>query len=346
MTGPELKIIVIGTSAGGMQALCRLLAKLPANLNAAVFIVQHLGADSSTPFLVKRLGSYTKLPCQVAEHMKPIESGTVYMAQADMQLLVKERVMLVVRGPRENQFRPSIDTLFRSASAYHGPRTVGIILTGFMSDGVVGMECIKRSGGITLVQDPKDAEFSVLPQNVVRQIKVDHVVAIDDMGHLLNQLVQQPSFNAVAVPSDIWQEAQITERIMTNSNMSNIEDLEQAGERTSYTCPDCGGGLWELTQSGTVKRYRCHSGHAYNQESLLRGMSDALEETLWVAMRNLEERRNILLHMSQGEVDKSSRSWATKQEERAEEMKVHIERLRELLAKLSLSNEGWMGESS
>ena len=337
---------MIGTSAGGMQALCRLLAQLPENLNASVFIVQHLSSDSSSDFLTKRLGQYTKLPCRVVEHLKPIEPGTVYMAQADMQLLLKENVMLVVRGPRENQFRPSIDTLFRSAAAYHGASAIGVILTGFMSDGVIGTECIKRSGGIAVVQAPADAEFPVLPQNVIQKVEIDHIVALDEMGDLLLGLLEQSSPRSIAVPSDIWQEAQIAERIMTNSNMSNIDELDKAGHRTQYTCPECGGGLWELTQPGTLKRYRCHSGHAFNQDSLLHSMNDSLEETLWVALRNLEERRNILLHISQGDQENGRKRWASMQENKAEEMKVHIERLRELLAKSASADEEHMGEAS
>ena len=133
---------------------------------------------------------------------------------------------------------------------------------------------------------------------------------------------------------------------MTNSTLTSIEDLDEAGKRSSYSCPECGGGLWELTQPGTIPRYRCHSGHAYTQDSLLLSMSNSLEETLWVALRTLEERRNILVNMSHSETEKGNRRWATMQEDRADEMKVHIERLRELLTKSALSDEEHMGEAS
>jgi two-component system chemotaxis response regulator CheB len=166
------------------------------------------------------------------------------------------------------------------------------------------------------------------------------------MGNLLVELAHQPTQNSKAVPTDVWQEAQIAERVMSNSGMKSIEELDKAGDRTAYSCPECGGGLWELSQEGTLKRFRCHFGHAYSQDSLLQGMSNALEETLWVAMRTLEERRNVLLHMSQGESIKGNRPWATVQEDRAEEMKVHIERLRELLAKSTQTDEEQLGEVS
>lgn len=112
--------------------------------------MQHLGAESSTAFLVNRLNSCTERACEVTEHMKPIELGKLYMAQADTQLLLKEKIMLVVRGPRENQFRPLIDTWFRSTAAYHGSKPVGVVLSGFMSAGVIGMECVKLKISVAL----------------------------------------------------------------------------------------------------------------------------------------------------------------------------------------------------
>jgi two-component system, chemotaxis family, protein-glutamate methylesterase/glutaminase len=338
------KIIVIGTSAGGMQALTKLLAELPKGLPASVFIVQHLSPDSSAPFLASRLNKFTDLTCKVAEHEQAFEPGTVYLSPPDNHLLLNRSKMLVVRGPRENHFRPAIDVLFRSAAAHHGANTIGVVLTGFMSDGVIGMECIKRSGGQTIVQHPDDAEFSVLPENVIRQIDTDYIVPVSEMSKLLEELAQQPVENSLTVPADIRQEALIAERIMSNSTKTNIEDLEKAGNRSAYSCPDCGGGLWELSQEGTIKRFRCHSGHAFSQDSLLLGMTNSLEETLWVALRTLEERRNILVNMSYNEVTKKNHRWATMQEERVEEMKVHIERLRELLSKSSAEDGEHLGE--
>jgi len=346
MLESDLKVIVIGTSAGGMQALERLLAPLPENLRAAIFVVQHLSVDSSAPFLVKRLNRCTKLHCTVASHEQSIAQATVYLAPPDMHLLLKDEKMLVVRGPRENQFRPAIDPLFRSAAAYFGASTIGVILTGFMSDGVIGMNAIKRSGGYTVVQDPQDAEFPPLPLNVLRNIDIDYIVPVDGMAELLVTLSRQPKKDSVTVPEDIRKEAQIAERVMTNSAKTSIEDLDDAGNRSAYSCPECGGGLWDMSPANTVSRFRCHSGHAYSKDTLLVSMDNHLEETLWVAMRTLEERRNILLQVSQGESDKGNGRRATIQEDRAEEMKVHVERLRELLAKSALSDEDNMGKAS
>jgi two-component system, chemotaxis family, protein-glutamate methylesterase/glutaminase len=340
MQFPHHNIIVIGTSAGGMEALTRLLAPLPEDLPAAIFVVQHLGVDSSANVLVNRLSNLTRLTCVVAEHGTHISNGAVYMAPADHHLLLTRDHILVARGPRENQFRPSIDPLFRSASAFYGSQVIGIILTGFMNDGLVGMDCVKRSGGITVVQDPADAEYPDLPRNVLRHIQADHVLPVNDMGNLLLQLVHQQSMDSMTVPPDIILEAKIAQRIMINSENADISELDKVGKRVPYSCPECGGALWELTQkNSSVPRFRCHTGHAYTDETLLQGMNSALEETLWVAMRNLEERRSMLMNMAnQNGQNFNNSKWANVQRERADEMKIHIERIRRILEAATVSD--------
>jgi len=331
-------IIVIGTSAGGMAALCQLLEPLPADLPATIFIVQHLAVDSNIDFLVKRLASHTRLSCVVAENNTHIEKSAVYMAPADHHLLINEKHILVAKGPRENQFRPSIDPLFRSAAAFHGAKTIGVILTGFLQDGLVGMNAIQRCGGFTVVQDPADAEYPDLPRNISRHIKVNYSTPIAQMGKLLVDLVHQGSPDSITVPPDILLEAQIAQRIMINSETASIDNMDKLGKRVPYTCPECGGSLWELTQENdNVSRFRCHTGHAYTDESLLVSMNTSLEETLWVAMRSLEERRSMLVNMANN--DTSNNKWANLQRERADEMKIHIERLRRILETATLSDQ-------
>ncbi|MGV3589004.1 MAG: chemotaxis protein CheB [Adhaeribacter sp.] len=331
-------IIVIGTSAGGMEALCRLVEPLPADLPAAIFIVQHLSADSNVDYLIKRLASHTKLSCVVAEHNTHIEYNAIYMAPPDHHLLIDKKHILVAKGPRENQFRPSIDPLFRSAAAFHGSQTIGVILTGFLNDGLVGMNAVQRCGGFTVVQDPSDAEYSDLPRNILRHMPVTHTVPITQMGKLLTQLVHQPAPDSVTVQPDILLEAQIAQRIMINSEHANIGDMDKLGKRVPYTCPDCGGTLWELTrEKDNVQRFRCHTGHAYTDQSLLASMNNNLEETLYVAMRTLEERRNMLMSMANQE--KGNSKWAILQRDRAEEMKTHIERIRRILEAATVSDQ-------
>jgi two-component system, chemotaxis family, protein-glutamate methylesterase/glutaminase len=323
-------IIVIGTSAGGMQALEIVMGQLPADLPASVFIVQHLNAQSSVEFLAGRLDRHSALTCKVARHGATFKPGYVYFAPPDLHLLLKKDQMLVVKGPRENQFRPSIDPLFRSAAAFHGSRVVGVMLTGLMSDGAAGMDAIRRSGGVLVVQDPAEAEYPDLPRNIIRQIGADHIVTLAEMGSLFEELAHSPADLSASVPPDILQEAQIAERIMTNAAMTNIDELNKLGKQVPYSCPECGGSLWELSK-GRLHRFRCHSGHAYTDESLVQSMGHSLEETLWVALRMLEERRSILQMVSEQDKSRGKSSWASSQEERAEEMKVHIDRIREIL---------------
>lgn len=323
-------IIVIGTSAGGMEAICALIKELPDNLPAAIFIIQHLSQDSSSDYLVKRMAKQTSLKVKVAEHDEVFQKGVIYMVPADRHMLLTSKRILVVKGPRENQFRPAVDPLFRSAAAYHGSKVIGVILTGMMSDGTAGMEAVKRSGGITVVQDPDDAEHPDMPRNAMRKVTIDYVVPVREMGVLLYNLSKTPSRDSIMVPQDILNEAQIVERIMTNGAMTSIDKMDSLGERSNISCPECGGALWELKQ-GNVTRFRCHSGHAYNEESLLNSMDSSLEETLWVSMRILEERRSMLENMAHMDRSKGQSRWATLQQERADEMKVHVDRIREIL---------------
>ncbi|GAA4302765.1 chemotaxis protein CheB [Nibribacter koreensis] len=321
-------IIVIGTSAGGMSVLTSLLSQLPANLPASIFIVQHLARESNSQILVERLSKCTPLQCQVAQHEQAIEHGNVYFVPQDNHLLLQKGRMLVTKGPRENLFRPAIDPLFRSAAAAYDSRVIGIVLTGMLQDGTVGMEMIKRSGGITMVQSPAEAEYPDMPQSVLDMMEVDYVVKVAEMGELLKELVYVPASSQEVIPEDIAYEAQIAERLMLDSG--GITDTELMGPRSAFSCPDCGGALWEVS-TGHVKHYRCHVGHAFTQDSFLNANVEALEETLWIAMRMLEERRTMLQAMAQQDRRRGHHYWSESQQERADELKLHIARIRQLL---------------
>ncbi|WP_210465883.1 chemotaxis protein CheB [Rufibacter roseolus] len=328
MTLPRHDIIVIGTSAGGMNALCALLEQLPTDLPASVFIVQHLSRNSNAEVLVNRLNKTSGLECFVAQNEQVIETGKVYFVPQDNHMLLQKGRILVTKGPRENLFRPAIDPLFRSAAAAYGPRVIGIVLTGMLQDGTVGMEMIKRSGGITMVQKPEDAEYPDMPQSVLNEIEVDYVVPVSAMGELLQELVFVPASSSAEVPEDITYEASIAERLMVDTG--EIEDTELMGPRSPYSCPTCGGALWEVNQ-GHVKHFRCHAGHAFTPEAFLNANVESIEETLWIALRMLEERRTLLNAMAEQDRRKGHSHWAETQQERAQELKEHIARIRHLL---------------
>ncbi|RZK56828.1 MAG: chemotaxis protein CheB, partial [Hymenobacter sp.] len=301
------------------------VAQLPATLPAAVLVVQHFAPQSNGQFLVDRLARHTTLACQLATHGSPLEAGTLYLAPPDRHLLAKDGSqahVLVTTGPQENNYRPAADALFRSAAVAYGPAVVGVVLTGMLHDGTAGLEFIKRCGGVAVVQDPREAEFPSMPETALRAVNVDYVVPLRLMGPLLDEIVRGTVPEAPGgIPQDLKLEAAIAERIV-----GTTEAVAQLGRLVPLTCPDCGGTLWEMTH-GRVQRYRCHTGHAFTAEVLLDRSQQALEESLWVALRMLEERKNLLLGMAaRGEAASLVPS-----DQRIEELKKHVNRLREFL---------------
>ena len=307
-----------------MPALTRLVAQLPAALPAAVLVVQHLSPDATGEPLVARLASHSALPCQLAAHGMALEAGHLYLAPPDRHLLVKDDHLLVTKGPHENGYRPAADALFRSAAVEFDSYTIGVVLTGLLHDGTAGLDFIKRCGGTAVVQSPEDAEFASMPESALHNVAVDYVVPIAEMGALLLRLVSAPARMSSAmatIPPDLKLEAAIAERIV-----GSAAQAAQLGHQVPLTCPECGGSLWEM-QQGSVLRYRCHTGHAFTAEALAESSQHQLEETLWVALRMMEERKNLLTSMASHGAGHGS----GQQAERAEEMKRHINRLREFL---------------
>ena len=308
-----------------MPALTRLVAQLPATLPAAVLVVQHLSPDAYGELLVDRLRRHTALACHLASDKVPLEAGHLYLAPPDRHLLLREGHLLVTKGPHENSYRPAADALFRSAAVAFDSHVVGVVLTGMLHDGTAGLEFIKRAGGVAVVQDPADAEFSSMPESALRHVAIDYVTPIDAMGPLLIRLVSpgldSPAPTMTDIPADLKLEASIAERVV-----GSTEQVMQLGHQVPLTCPDCGGSLWQMT-AGQVLRYRCHTGHAFTAEALAENSQKNLEESLWVALRMLEERKNLLTSMA----GHGSEPQATYQTERAEELKRHINRLREFL---------------
>lgn len=307
-----------------MPALVRLMQQLPASLPAAVLVVQHLSPESSGEPLVDRLNAHSQLHCKLARDREPLQAGTLYLAPPDRHLLVKETQVLVTKGPRENNYRPAVDALFRSAAVAYGPNVVGVVLTGMLHDGTAGLDFVKRCGGAAMVQDPADAEYPSMPESALRNVEVDYVLPIDMMGRVLIELVGLPkssSPGSAPIPEDLKTEAAIAERIV-----GNIEDVRKIGKQVPLTCPDCGGALWEL-KHGSVLRYRCHTGHSFTADALLDKSQDAMEETLWVALRMMEERKNLLASMA----SHGTGAWTVQQAEKLEEIKQHVNRMREFL---------------
>ena len=329
-------IVVIGASAGGINVISQLVSKLPANLPVAFCIVIHMSKQSQAHIIVNRLQKLTSYECSVAEDDAVIKVGHIYLAPADEHLIVKKDKLRLVYGPHENRWRPSIDVLFRSAAAAYDSRVIGVILSGLLDDGTSGMSAIKRSGGICIVQEPAEAEYNEMPLSVINNVTVDHRVMVQDMGYIISDLMSRPPLN-IPIPEDVKLEAEITERLV-----SNIADVAKLGKYSTLTCPDCGGGLWELDDEGH-KRFRCHTGHVYTGASLLEKQGEEMEESVWISIRMLEERRNLLLTLAAS--DKAGPAMVAGYQSRAEELKVHIERLKAFLRSLSKTgprDEGYL----
>lgn len=314
-------IVVIGASAGGMDALTRLVAQLPGDFPAPIFIVHHMAADTTGEALLRALNRSGNLVCEQARDGAAFKDGHVYLAQPDHHLMITKDKMLVTKGARENRSRPGIDPLFRSAAVAYRSKVIGAVLTGYLDDGTAGMIAIKRCGGVCVVQDPRDAAYPDMPQNVLNQVKVDHVVPLAEMGALFAKLLDRPVRKDKAVPKDIVIEAKIAERVL-----SDLPSVEAVGEQVPFNCPGCGGVLWEVAK-GQALRYRCHTGHAYTSPVLLAEQTAKIEETLWIALRMFEERRNLLTTMS----ERKGRGFLPSAAARAKESEVHINRIRGML---------------
>jgi two-component system chemotaxis response regulator CheB len=315
-------IIVIGTSAGGLEALDALVGQLPTDLPAAIFVVQHMAPENTGEALLHRLRKHGSFKCALAIDGKEFRHGEVCIARPDYHLLVKRNHILVTKGARENRYRPGIDPLFRSAAAAYGPRVIGVVLTGLLDDGTAGLKAVKQCGGITVIQDPKDAAYREMPQSALNNAEVDHCVPIAGMGALLERLVRQNPGKPRAIPKEIQTEALIAERVL-----SDVARVNTLGDQVPYNCPNCGGILWSLASS-RGKRYRCHTGHSFTSAALLTSQTEKIEETLWVSLRMFEERKNLLNNMAQSETAASAKRSYT---DKAKETQVHIERIRAML---------------
>jgi two-component system chemotaxis response regulator CheB len=287
--------------------------------------VLHISQISAAELLIQRIDTNAYFTCKMAEDGEKIQKGYVYMAVPDRHLIVKKGCMLLGKGSTENRWRPSIDTLFRSAAAAYSGRVIGVILSGLMEDGTAGMLAIKKSGGTLIVQDPGEAEYPDMPMSVLNAMKVDYCVPLEKMGAIITEKSQNGADNVAPAPPEVVAEAAIAERVAVD-----IEDLKEIGEKALYSCPDCGGGLWQI-KSEKNPRYRCHVGHVFTQNELEVRQRQALENTLWIALRMMEERRSLLKKMADEERSKGWIQNAQHKAERALDLEEHINRLKQLL---------------
>ena len=319
-------IVVVGASAGGMNALSELVAQFKDGMEIAVFIVMHLSRTAISDFLVHRLQPHSSFKCEIGKEDAPIESGHIYVGGPNQHLLVKKNKIVLGRGPGENRWRPSIDVLFRSAAAAYSTRVIGVVLTGYLDDGTTGMSAIKRSGGTCIVQDPNEAEYPDMPMSVLNNMEVDYCISLSEMGDAIFDIIQTEP-EEISAPADVIIESEIAERVVVD-----YENVRKLGEKSIYACPDCGGGLWSIDKKmGKPDRYRCHIGHSYSEKDLVVKQGEILESTLWTALRIMEERRNLLLKMEGDNNKKGFSKMATTYREKGEEIQFHVDKMKEIL---------------
>jgi two-component system chemotaxis response regulator CheB len=291
---PAPRLVVIGTSSGGLETLRDLVRDLPASFPAPICIVMHTAPQSPgvLPDILNRAGPLPATTPRSGERLKP---GHIYVAPADRHLLVEPGVALVRKGPRENRFRPAIDPLFRSAAQVYGPAVIGVILSGNLDDGTAGLWVIKKLGGITIVQDPDDALFPSMPAHARHYVEPDHIVPLSRIAPLLADLTSRPikDRGETTVPEHVDVEVKIAKE--QNSRQAG---LERMGKPSPYACPECHGVLLELKEGDRI-RFRCHIGHAYSIDSLLADIDAGIENAMEVAVRALEEGGLLMQQMAQ-----------------------------------------------
>jgi two-component system chemotaxis response regulator CheB len=321
---PDHDIVVVGASAGGVEALARLAASVPADLPAAVFVVVHVpaSATSALPEILSRQGP---LPAAHVKDGEPVEPRRIYVAPPDHHLLLRGGTVHLSRGPRENGHRPAVDPLFRSAAREYASRVIGVVLSGALDDGTAGLLAVKARGGIAVVQQPDDAMYPGMPANALAHVQVDHVETAAAMGGLLTRLTAEPAQEPPPPASvDMTVEVAVDE-----FSMDALEGYHP-GQPSGFSCPDCSGVLWEIQDRGLL-RYRCRVGHAWSPESLLTQQREALEAALWIALRSLEERAALARGLAEPARRRGHAITAARFEEQASEAQQAARLLRELL---------------
>jgi two-component system chemotaxis response regulator CheB len=285
-------IVVIGASAGGVEALSAVVAGLPVELAASVFVVLHVlpGGVSVLPKILARAG---QLPVSAGVDAERIERGRIYVAPPDHHMLIADERVMLTRGPRENGHRPAVDPLFRSAARGYGRRVIGVVLSGALDDGTAGLRMISELGGLAMVQDPTEALYPGMPGSALDHVPTARALPLADIAPAI----------CTALDEQLPDEKEGAEVIPLPGKSAPVDqersedDDPRAGLLTSITCPECGGALWEHDEEGLL-RFKCHVGHAYSVESLEVSQSQSLEAALWAALRSLQERADLFRRLA------------------------------------------------
>lgn len=317
-------IVVIGASAGGVETLPKLFEAIAPDIGAAFFVVIHVqpGARSYMPALLTRAG---RLPAQHAEDGLRIEKGNIYIAPPDHHILIEKGRMRLSHGPKENRHRPAVDPLFRTAAEAYNSRVIGIILTGTLDDGTMGLRAVKDSGGVTIVQDPSDALYPDMPRNALQTAHPDYSLPLEKLRKMLPRLIQEPVNEKVI--ERFKDKGMKPENKKIKSGRKINRDI---GPPSMFVCPECNGPLWEM-KNGKAALYRCMVGHSFGPENLLAAQTEEVERALWTALRALEERVALQQKLAQRAESQNHRLSGRLFWTRARENNKHVAVLRKIL---------------
>lgn len=325
------RLVVVGASAGGVEALRRLVANLPADLPCAIVVVLHIAATGTSvlPQILDREGVLTAAAAQDDEEVLP---GRIYVAPPDKHVLIDGGRIVLSDGPRENGHRPAIDPAMRSAVDAYGAASCGVVLSGTRDDGTAGMAAIAAGGGATVVQDPAEAMYPAMPQSAMTHVAVDAVLPVADIARWLVRLTGGAPVGP-APAGDVHQH----EPSLFAGGGAN-------GNGTRFTCPDCGGVLWEADEAGVVQ-LRCSVGHKYSPESLVAEHGRELERALWTAMRALDDRSTLMQRMADRAKASGHEVSATRYAEQARESRAHAAVLHESMNRYAEDPQVSSGEA-
>jgi two-component system, chemotaxis family, protein-glutamate methylesterase/glutaminase len=325
-----LCLVVIGASAGGIEALREVLGGLSRNLPAAVLIVLHTSStgDGLLPQIVGRM---TTLPIRSPHDGEAMEAGHIYLAPANFHMTVEDGRLRILQGPRENLNRPAIDPLFRTAVRFYGAQVVGLILSGLLDDGALGLMVVRSSGGQAIVQDPQTALFPGMPRSALAQVPDALVLPLSEIAPAIERLARG---DRCARPA----------QTATPASQAEVAGEPRRGHPSAFACPDCGGVLWEMEDNGFL-HFRCGVGHAFTPGHLDAQQRGALEGALWSALRALEESASLYRRMAYRALDASRNASGTAFSARADNTERNAQVLKEFLLQVNREVNGRAGSS-
>ncbi len=296
-----------------MGVLQQVVAGLPNNFPAAILVAVHVPPDriSRLPEVLARSGT---LPAWHAQAGMSIEPGHIYVAPPNRHLFIEDGHLHLSSGPRENGSRPAIDVLFRSVAEVAGARAIGVLLSGLLDDGTQGLAAIKQHGGITIVQDPQEAEFASMPLSAVEHVVIDYVLTAAQLAPKLIELVKglrPDDEHAVNLPEPDQESTTVA------LDKAMLETHGRWGQPSMFTCPDCGGTLWEFDEEA-VLRYRCHLEHAYSAAAMAALQDEQVRRALWSAVRILEERASLWRRLARRNLERGQESAAAESQKLAQ----------------------------